>query len=442
MSFQCLTNSKSVAMKELVSARSVIVIPARYGSTRFPGKPLADICGKPMIQHVYERALQVPNIGDVIIAVDDPRVSAAVASFGGKYIMTSAGHVSGTDRLVEVMNSIEAEIYINVQGDEPLFRPTDVQKLTIAMSHDPNIQVGTLCHTIGTQEAVDPNCVKVVLSNNGDALYFSRSPIPYQRQSENPHYLKHIGIYAYRRTVLSKYSELSRPLIERIELLEQLRLLNAGIPIRTYEVKPTAPGVDTPEDLENVCAILGGKNNNSLIKPSQIDLVITDVDGVLTDGSLYYGPDGECLKRFNVRDGLGIRLLEECGCRVAFLSGRDSSILRKRVEDLGVTLYKFGVRDKSSACLDIIKQAGVRAENTAFLGDDSIDLPAFGVCGLSYAVADAPSYIKSQASFTLESKGGEGAFRELADSILMAKGRKDVLESSESFLSSIKHISQ
>lgn len=164
-----------------------------------------------------------------------------------------------------------------------------------------------------------------------------------------------------------------------------------------------------------------------------IRLVITDVDGVLTDGSLYYDASGECLKRFHVRDGLGMRLLEECGIRVAVLSGRDSAVLRRRVADLRIELAQFGVQDKAAACRALMAQAGAHASQTACIGDDSIDLPAFSACGLSFAVADAPSYVKARASGVLTLPGGHGAFRELADRILLAQGKSEVFGSAEGF---------
>lgn len=183
--------------------RVAIVIPARYGSTRLPGKPLADIAGKPMVQHVYERALQVSNAQIVVVATDDARVAEAVRSFGGTCVMTSPDHPSGTDRLAEVMAQIDADVYINLQGDEPLVRPGDITKLAAGMLTDASVQVGTLCHPIDTAEATNPNTVKVILAENGNAMYFSRSPIPYPRDGEVATYLKHVGVYAYRREVLS-----------------------------------------------------------------------------------------------------------------------------------------------------------------------------------------------------------------------------------------------
>lgn len=404
-------------------SRCVIVIPARYGSTRLPGKPLADILGKPMIQHVHERAMEVAGIAEVVVATDDPRVASAVVAFGSRCLITSADHPSGTDRLVEVMQQVHADVYINLQGDEPLVRPEDIELLVRGMLADPGIDIGTLCHPLPADEATNPNAVKVVLANNGDALYFSRSPIPYPRDPAAATYLKHVGVYAYRRHVLQKFASLPLPMLEEAEKLEQLRLLSAGYRIRTFEVAPTGPGVDTPACLERVRAILENKPEPLPASLAQIKLVITDVDGVLTDGGIYYDASGECLKRFHVRDGLGMRMLEECGIRVAVVSGRDSPTLRKRMEDLKVSFTMFGVKDKAAACKALMEQAGVTAEETACIGDDSIDLPAFEVCGVSFAVADAPEYVKRAAGRILSVSGGYGAFREVADDILRFTGK-------------------
>ena len=243
--------------------RVAIVIPARYGSTRLPGKPLMEIAGKPMIQHVYERAREVPAVDEVLVATDDERIQQAVMNFGGQCRLTDSAHPTGTDRLVEVMQQVEAEIYVNLQGDEPLVRPEDVSLLVDGMQADPSIDVGTLCHAIDSEEAANPNAVKVVTANNGDALYFSRAAIPYARDAQmTPRYRKHIGIYAFRRRVLEQFSTLPRPEIEQLEQLEQLRLLAAGVRIRLFEVASApGPGVDTPECLERVRRQLGEESN-------------------------------------------------------------------------------------------------------------------------------------------------------------------------------------
>ncbi len=419
----------------LPEERVVIIIPARYGSTRLPGKPLADIAGKPMVQHVYERALQVKQAQLVLIATDDERVADAARAFGGECLITSPDHPSGTDRLVEVMTQVEADIYINLQGDEPLVRPEDIATLAEGMLADPSVQVGTLCHPIDASEARNPNAVKVVLAGDGSALYFSRSPIPYPRDGEEASYLKHVGVYAYRREVLQTYAGLPQPMMERAEKLEQLRLLAAGLKIRAWPVEPTGPGVDTPECLERVRALMSGRAPEPKPTLADIRLVITDVDGVLTDGGLYYDASGECIKRFHVRDGLGMRMLEENGVRVAVLSGRDSAALRRRLADLGITLFQLGVKDKYAASVALMEQAGVMSFQTACIGDDSIDLPMFEACGMSFAVADAAVHTRKAATSLLETKGGEGAFRELADQLLVAIGLEENVGTSDGYKS-------
>lgn len=414
--------------------KSVIIIPARYASSRLPGKPLADIHGKPMIQHVYEKALQVPEANEVIVATDDQRVFDVVASFGGRVIMTSTEHSSGTDRLVEVMQKISADIYLNIQGDEPLIRPADLSLLLKEMQQDESIEVGTLCHAVSVDEAANPNYVKVIRDHNNNAIYFSRSLIPYPRNKEHTLYLKHIGTYAYRNSVLARYTNLPTSELEQSESLEQLRLLSVGISIRVIQVEPTGPGVDTPKCLERVKAIMAGQVYKEKPTLADIRLVITDVDGVLTDGGIYYNETGECLKRFHVRDGLGIKLLQESGIQVAVLSGRDSPTLRKRLADLGVSLFKLAVKDKFTECQKLMEQVGCSQKQTVYIGDDSIDLPAFAACGLAYTVADATNYIKQKADNVLSLAGGQGAFRELADAILIAQGRQAVLDSHKGYV--------
>jgi len=236
-----------------------IVIPARYQSSRLPGKPLLKIAGKPMIQHVYERARLVRLAHRIVVATDDSRIVEAVEGFGGVAMMTSPDHPSGTDRLVEVAASIEGDLFVNIQGDEPLIRPGDVDFLIRGMTEGGAAGVGTLCHEIDAGEAGDPNIVKVVLAANGNALYFSRSLIPFPRDEESQAiFLKHVGIYAYRRDILENYVNLPVPMIESAEKLEQLRLLHAGVSIRAFQVEPTGPGVDTPESLQQVRNIFEG----------------------------------------------------------------------------------------------------------------------------------------------------------------------------------------
>lgn len=177
-------------------------------------------------------------------------------------------------------------------------------------------------------------------------------------------------------------------------------------------------------------------------KLQKIKLVITDVDGVLTDGLLHYDAQGEAIKSFHVRDGLGVKMLMEQGIQVAVLSGRSSPILQKRIQDLGIKLAFLGKLEKESACFELMRQAGVNAEETAYIGDDSVDLPAFAVCGLSFAVADAADYVKNNADYVLNLGGGKGAFREMSDMILNAQGKSDIYTTAQGFLTSVKNMAQ
>ena len=238
----------------------VAVIPSRYASTRLPGKPLVDICGKPMVQHVYERVRQVSLFDEVLVATDDERILNAVAAFGGSAVMTSPDCASGSDRLIEVAMAHTADIYVNIQGDEPLVEPSSIEKLAQAMVDEPSLQMGTLCYPVSVEQAQNPNLVKVVRSHNGNALYFSRSPIPFPRSGGiEPSYFGHLGIYAYRRDFLLNFGSLPYSPLENTEKLEQLRVLEAGIAIRVLEVEAMGPGVDTPEDLEEVRRIIAAQ---------------------------------------------------------------------------------------------------------------------------------------------------------------------------------------
>ncbi|MBC7985419.1 MAG: 3-deoxy-manno-octulosonate cytidylyltransferase [Sphingomonadaceae bacterium] len=238
--------------------RVVAIIPARWGSTRFPGKPLAPIAGKPMIAHVWEKASAADGIDAVIVATDDPRIADAVIGFGGEVAMTRSDHLSGSDRLAEAAARIDADVVINLQGDEPLVRPADLAALAALMRAEPAVEVASLCHAIDAGEAANPNRVKVVRDAQGNALYFSRAPIPYPRDVAVARYFQHLGVYAYRRAALLAFSTLTVPAEECAESLEQLRFLAAGIEIRVIEVEPTGPGVDTPEDVTRVERILAG----------------------------------------------------------------------------------------------------------------------------------------------------------------------------------------
>jgi 3-deoxy-manno-octulosonate cytidylyltransferase (CMP-KDO synthetase) len=241
-----------------VPSRILGIIPARFASSRFPGKALAPLAGKPVVQHVYERASMARYVRRVLVATDDERIAAAVRAFGGEVRMTRADHPTGTDRLAEVASAEQAELYVNIQGDEPLIDPEAIDAATLAVHGDETVAMGTLMKRIADPaDVTNPNVVKVVTALTGDALYFSRSPIPYFRDSSGDPgaYFKHIGLYVYRRDFLLHYPDLSTGPLERAERLEQLRALENGYRIRVVETEYESMGVDTPDDLERVSAL-------------------------------------------------------------------------------------------------------------------------------------------------------------------------------------------
>lgn len=241
------------------------IIPARYASTRFPGKPLALINGKPMIQHVYERVSQISAVAEAIVATDDERIADTVRQFGGQVMMTSSEHRSGTDRCGEVLRNLgekalQFDIVINIQGDEPFVDASQLETVIAAFSN-PATQIATLKKRIDNLDSLlSPNVVKVIATPNGEAVYFSRQPLPYlrgveqQRWLESHTFFKHIGIYAFRRQTLSELVQLQQTPLEKCESLEQLRWLENGYHISVLETTVENLSVDTPEDLKNLLA--------------------------------------------------------------------------------------------------------------------------------------------------------------------------------------------
>lgn len=234
------------------------VIPARYGSTRLPGKPLRDLCGKPLIQRVYERVSQAKVFSEVLVATDSIEIYRCVEGFGGRAVMTDPGHRSGTDRVAEVARALDASVVVNVQGDEPFVRPEMLESLCRSFRSEERAVVGTLrCPVRDERELADPNVVKVVIDEAGYALYFSRSPIPHRRaegtasvDGEQGVCYKHVGLYAYRRDFLLRFPYLPVTSLEKTENLEQLRVLGHGFEIRVYTTEWETWGIDTEEDLE------------------------------------------------------------------------------------------------------------------------------------------------------------------------------------------------
>jgi 3-deoxy-manno-octulosonate cytidylyltransferase (CMP-KDO synthetase) len=275
------------------------VIPARYQSNRFPGKPLAEIAGEPMIKHVYQRVKDVKGLDSVIVATDDERIYDKVEEFGGRVEMTSSNHTSGTDRIAEVAESLDSDIIVNVQGDEPLIEPIMIEQAVKPFYNNKDLVMGTLKKKIESKnELSDPNIVKVVTDKNNFALYFSRSTIPYKRSSRtspektkissetldispvkpglssdekvrkktgNTCY-KHIGLYVYRRDFLLKFSEMEPTFLEKTESLEQLRALENGYKIKVVETSYNTIGVDEPDDIERVEAMVSTEGISAELK--------------------------------------------------------------------------------------------------------------------------------------------------------------------------------
>jgi 3-deoxy-manno-octulosonate cytidylyltransferase (CMP-KDO synthetase) len=237
--------------------KTAIVIPARYASSRLPGKPLLRQTGKYLVQHVYERACQAKRARQVIVATDDPRIVAAVQGFGGQVALTRRDHPSGTDRVAEVARHLDADVIINLQGDEPLIDPAALDQLPDLLDRDPDAELATLAVPFNSLEQWrNPNCVKVVRDVAGRALYFSRSPIPYVRDGQPDFaaapksFLQHLGLYAYRRDFLLRLGQLPPQPLEQLEKLEQLRVLALGYRIHVGVVREAAIGVDTLADYE------------------------------------------------------------------------------------------------------------------------------------------------------------------------------------------------
>src|SRR5215470_11543777 len=239
----------------------VIVIPARYGSTRLPGKPLVQIAGKPMVQRVYERARLAMGGSRVIVATDDERILKAVEGFGGEARMTRSDHRTGTERIAEVAAHAEGDVFVNVQGDEPLIHPNAIDRAVNALLEEPRAAIATLAVPIKTpSDIMDPNVVKTVLDFDGNALYFSRAPIPWVRDAQakvHVKYWKHLGLYVFQRDALLEFPTLPLGELERVEQLEQLRWLENGWKIRVAEVEHDAVSVDVPEDVERVERLMG-----------------------------------------------------------------------------------------------------------------------------------------------------------------------------------------
>lgn len=241
-------------MQRQTATHAVGVIPARYHSTRFPGKPLALIAGKTLVERVHERARAARRLARLLVATDDERIAAVVRGFGGEALLTSPRHPSGTDRLAEVARTVPADVYVNIQGDEPMLDPRDLDRLVERLDGDPGLDAATLAGPLeAADDAADPNIVKVVCDTGGRALYFSRSPVPYPRQGVRPGapgpWRRHVGLYAYRGPFLIEFASWPMTELERIEGLEQLRILEHGRVLAVLPALGHYHGVDTPADV-------------------------------------------------------------------------------------------------------------------------------------------------------------------------------------------------
>jgi len=239
----------------------ICIIPARYDSTRFPGKPVADLCGKPLIRHVYERVLRAKTVSYAAVATDDERIFNVVRKFGGNAIMTSETHRSGTDRIAEavaILGNKAADIVVNIQGDQPLFEPSQIDEVAKPLLDDPTIPMSTLIYKIVREEEIThPNAVKVVFDKDHFAIYFSRATIPYVRDKENKvSYYKHHGVYAYRKDFLDTFTKLPEGVLEKLEALEQLRVMENGYRIKVVETLYDSVEVDTPQELDRVRSLI------------------------------------------------------------------------------------------------------------------------------------------------------------------------------------------
>ena len=380
-----------------------IVIPARMGSKRLPKKPIIDIAGKPLISWVISIASKVSFKSEIIVVTDDIRIKDISEGLDCRSILTSKENKNGTERILEVLDKIEADFIINLQGDEPLINPSELNDLFNAIKST-NADIISICHEIDHIDAEDPSKVKVVLGINKNALYFSRSKIPYGGSN----FYCHKGIYAFKKTSLQKIKKLKSGLLGAFEDLEQIRWLENNMSINMLITNNKSIGVDTQEDLI--------KAENALLA-NNIKALICDVDGTLTNGYLWYGENGEELKTFNVKDGFAIKKLISKGFSVAFLSGRDSIPLRKRTEELGIKHTRFNQMDKKKGCEELLDEMQLKPSNVAYIGDDETDIPCCEMIPFSFAVNNSHSDLKRFARFNLKRNGGEGVIAEFIEKL-------------------------
>lgn len=393
----------------------VAVIPVRYQSSRFPGKPLALIAGVPMVVRVLENVAQARTIRRVLVATDDERIADVVRAAGGEVAMTASDLPSGTDRVWAAAAGIEADIVVNVQGDEPLLPGSVLDALVERLDADGGLDIATPVARCPRAAALATDVVTVARDESGRAWYFSRAAIPW---GADPVW-RHIGVYAYRKDALRQFVGSPPSSLERTERLEQLRALSLGLRIGAVEVEAPGPAVDRPGDVAAVERCLDSLDSHAApgSAPGSVRLVVLDVDGVLTDGSIAYEGDAEQLMTFDVKDGYGIVALIRAGVKVAIISARDSAGLRRRAAELGVAEIRVAVEDKAAELRRLCDDLDVALDQVCYVGDDEPDLPAMALAGLAAAPSDASPTVLARVHIRLRAAGGRGAVRELTDLI-------------------------
>jgi len=383
--------------------KCTIIIPVRMGSSRLPNKPLKEIAGKPLLEWVIELAQNINFKASLKVLTEDKIIKDFVDSLGVEGFLTNKFHKNGTSRILEILDDIDSDFIINLQGDEPLVNPIDLNNLyeTIKSS---NADIASICHEVDSLEAEDPSNVKVVFDINQYALYFSRSKIPYGAKN----FYSHKGIYAFKKAALEKIKFLKKSFLGNFEDLEQLQWLENNMSIKMLITKNKSIGVDTQNDLI--------KAENALLS-NNIKALICDIDGTLTNGLVWYGDNGEELKSFNVKDGLAIKKLFSKGFKVGFISGRDSAPLRIRAKELGVEFVKFNQADKKKGCLELLSEMKLDIKNVAYIGDDESDIECCELIPFSFAVNDCHQDLKQIARFQLKKKGGEGVINEFIENL-------------------------
>lgn len=398
------------------------VVPARYQSSRFPGKPLAEIDGVPMIVRVLRNVAGAQTVGRVIAATDDERIATVVAGAGFDAVMTAPDLRSGTDRVWAAVSDVPDAIIVNVQGDEPLLGGEVVDHLVEALRRGPEFDIATPVVRCSRADALSDDVVTVARDDSSRAWYFSRAVVP----SGTDLVWRHIGVYAYRSEALRRFVMAPAVGLELTERLEQLRAIALGLRISAVPVESQCHAVDRPGDIAVVERLLAGDSSSPGPRwpeqgPAAVRLVVLDADGVLTDGSIVYEGDSGQVMTFDVKDGYGIVSLIGAGIGVAILTARDSAALRRRAAELGVEQVRTSVGDKAAEMEALCAELGVGLEQVCYVGDDIPDLPAMAMAGVSAAPADAVAEVRDHASIRLARRGGHGAVRELAE--LLLEGR-------------------